>query len=65
MIKTYNYEDQFTDNDETGETILTLPPETLEENGWGEGDLLKFTVNEETQTLTIIKVGEQDNSQQD
>lgn len=59
VSRTYNYEDLFTDNDETGETLLTLPPEILEENGWNEGDLLKFSVNEELQTLTIIKVGEQ------
>jgi hypothetical protein len=64
-MKTYNYEDLFHDDEETGETILTLPPETLEENGWNEGDLLKFTVNEETQTLTITKVGEKNESNND
>lgn len=64
--RTYNYEDLFSDDPNDPEKlILTFPPEILEENGWDEGTLLKFSVNEETQTLTIIKVGERDEQSND
>jgi len=64
--RTYKYEDLFSDDpDRPGELLLTFPPEVLEENGWNEGDLLRFTTNEETQTLTIIKVGERDDESND
>lgn len=65
MQKTYNYDELFHEDEETGELIFTIPPETLEENGWNEGDLLRFETNEETQTLTIIKVGEKNESDND
>lgn len=59
--RTYQYEDLFSDDpDNPDNLLLTFPPEILEENGWNTGDLLKFTVDEETRTLTIIKVGEKD-----
>jgi hypothetical protein len=59
--RTYQYEDLFSDDpDNPDNLLLTFPPEILEENGWDAGDLLKFTVDEETRTLTIIKVGEKD-----
>ena len=60
---TYNYEDIFQDDPNDPEkVIMTIPEEIRNENGWTEGDLLKFSVNEETRTLTIIKVGEKDES---
>lgn len=31
------------DDPDTGDAILTFPPELLEETGWKEGDILEWT----------------------
>ena len=60
---TFNYEDTFEDDPNDPEKVLmTIPEEIRNMQGWNEGDLLKFTVDEETKTMTIIKVGEKDES---
>jgi len=60
---TFNYEDIFEDDPNDPEKVLmTIPEEIRNMQGWNEGDLLKFTVDEETKTMTIIKVGEKDES---
>lgn len=42
----YKYEDLFHDDPETGEQILTIPKEILEEKGWDEGTKLKIEVGD-------------------
>lgn len=60
---TFNYDEIFEEDPNDPEKLLmTIPEEIRTAQGWNEGDLLKFSVDEETQTLTIIKVGEKDDS---
>ena len=60
---TFNYEDIFEEDPNDPEKLLmNIPEEIRVSQGWNEGDLLKFTVDEDTKTLTIIKVGEKDDS---
>jgi len=40
---------------ETGDLILPLPPELLEETGWKEGDTIKFTDNKDG-TFSMTKL---------
>lgn len=40
---------------ETGDLIMPLPHELLEDNGWKIGDTLEWSFNEETQTATMEK----------
>jgi len=39
---------------DTGELILPIPPELLEELGWKEGDTLVWTINKDD-TVTLHK----------
>jgi len=57
----FNYEDIFEeDPNDPDNVLMTIPEAIREQQGWNEGDLLKITADEKTQTLTIIKVGEKD-----
>jgi len=59
----YKYEDLFEEDPNNPEQILmTIPEEIRTMQGWNEGDLLKFTVDETTKIMTITKVGEKDES---
>lgn len=40
---------------ETGDLIMPLPKELLEDNGWEIGDTLHWSVDEATQTATLEK----------
>lgn len=40
---------------ETGDLVMPLPPEVLKDNGWEIGDTLEWTVDEKTQTATLVK----------
>lgn len=40
---------------ETGDLIMPLPKELLEDNGWEIGDTLCWSVDEATQTATLEK----------
>ena len=40
---------------ETGDLIMPLPQELLKDNGWEIGDTLEWSVDEETQTATLVK----------
>ena len=54
-MKTYKYEDLFSDiPDDPENVLLTFPPEIMEEAGWKEGDTLRFEVV--NGSLSIIKV---------
>ena len=54
-MKTYKYEDLFSDiPDDPENVLLTFPPEIMEEAGWKEGDTLRFEVV--NGRLSIIKV---------
>jgi len=54
-MKTYKYEDLFSDiPDDPENVLLTFPPEIMEEAGWKEGDTLRFEVV--NGGLSIIKV---------
>ena len=44
--KEYHYEDLFHVDKDSGETILTIPPELLKEKGWDEGTKLKIEVGD-------------------
>jgi|TARA_B110000444_G_scaffold105459_1_gene99784 hypothetical protein len=44
--KEYQYEDLFHVDKDSGETILTIPPELLKEKGWDEGTKLKIEVGD-------------------
>ena len=44
--KEYQYEDIFHVDKDSGETILTIPPELLKEKGWDEGTKLKIEVGD-------------------
>lgn len=46
-MKTYKYEDLFHDDPETGEIILTIPQEILDEKGWTEGTKLKIEIGDQ------------------
>lgn len=37
---------------ESGEIILPVPPELIEENGWREGDELEFEIQEDCVVIT-------------
>ena len=57
----FNYEEIFEDDPDNPDNVLmTIPEGVRKAQGWNEGDLLKITADEKTQTLTIIKVGEKD-----
>lgn len=59
----FKYEEIFEDDPNDPEKILmTIPEQIRKAQGWNEGDLLKFTVDETTRTMTITKVGEKDES---
>jgi len=54
-MKTYKYEDLFSDiPDDPDNVLLTFPPELIKEAGWKEGDTLSFAV--ENGNLVINKV---------
>lgn len=60
---TFKYEEIFEDDPNDPEKILmTIPEQIRKAQGWNEGDLLKFKVDETTRTMTITKVGEKDES---
>lgn len=40
---------------ETGDLVMPLPNELLKDNGWEIGDTLEWTVDEATQTATLVK----------
>lgn len=40
---------------ETGDLVMPLPNELLESQGWKIGDTLKWNVDEETKTATLVK----------
>lgn len=40
---------------ETGDLIMPLPHELLKDNGWEIGDTLEWSVDEATQTATLVK----------
>ena len=40
---------------ETGDLVMPLPPEMLEELGWSVGDTLDWKVNEETGEWSLTK----------
>ena len=44
---TYKYEELFHDDPETGEIILTIPQEILDEKGWTEGTKLKIEIGDQ------------------
>ena len=46
ISKEYKYEDLFHVDKDSGETILTIPPELLKEKGWDEGTKLKIEVGD-------------------
>lgn len=46
VSKEYKYEDLFHDDPDSGETVLTIPPELLKEKGWDEGTKLKIEVGD-------------------
>jgi hypothetical protein len=51
MLKKWTLE--ITEDPETGDGILTFPPELVEETGWKEGDTLLWTDNKDgSWTLT-------------
>ena len=41
----------------TGELILPLPNELLEQLGWKEDDTLVWAINEETKEISLTKKG--------
>jgi hypothetical protein len=41
----------------TGELILPLPTELLEQLGWKEDDTLVWSINEETKEISLTKKG--------
>ena len=61
MKLTFKYEDLFEDDpNDPSKVLMTIPEEVRTAQGWVEGDLLKFEVDEKTRTMTITKVGEKD-----
>ena len=45
------------EDEETGELILPLPTDLIEQLGWKEGDDLVWDINEETKQINLTKSG--------
>ena len=59
-MRTYNADDIFIEDGD--EYKMVIPPEILEEQGWKEGDILRFEVGDEG-TLIITKPEEDDHEE--
>jgi len=55
----FEYDDIFQDHPTNSEKILmTIPEEIRTMQGWNEGDVLTFEIDETTRTMTIRKFGD-------
>ena len=45
------------EDEETGDLILPLPDELIEQLGWKEGDDLVWAIDEETKQISLTKKG--------
>lgn len=52
----FNYEVILTEDPETGDLILPIPPELMRQMGWREGDNLDFNQDDQGRWI-ISKVG--------